>query len=51
MPFIEEGCSKLLKKMIRDRTKIYSEANYKINCEDLTKNMIVNEIINLYEKN
>ena len=40
-----------LKKLIRDRTKIYSEANYKINCEDLTKNMIVNEIINLYEKN
>ncbi len=40
-----------LKKLIRDRTKIYSEANYRINCEDLTKNMIVNEIINLYEKN
>ena len=40
-----------LKKLIRDRTTIYSEANYKINCEDLTKNMIVNEIINLYEKN
>ena len=40
-----------LKKLIRDRTKIYSEANYKINCENLTKNMIVNEIINLYEKN
>ena len=40
-----------LKKLIRDRTKIYSEAKYKINCENLTKNMIVSEIINLYEKN
>jgi len=40
-----------LKKIIIDRSKIYSEANFKINCENLTKNMIVNQIKSLYEKN
>ena len=40
-----------LKKLISDRSKIYSEANFKINCENLTKNMIINKIIDLYEKN
>ena len=40
-----------LKKLIVERSKIYSEANFKINCESLSKNMIVNKIIDLYEKN
>ena len=40
-----------LKKLIRERSDIYSLANYKINCETLTKNMIVKNIIELYEKN
>ncbi len=40
-----------LKKLICERSKIYSEAKYKINCETLTKNMIVNKIIDIYEKN
>ena len=40
-----------LKKLIRQRSDIYSLANYKINCETLTKNMIVKNIIELYEKN
>ena len=40
-----------LKKLIIERSKIYSEANFKINCENLTKNMIVNQIKNLYAKN
>ena len=40
-----------LKKLIIERSKIYSEANFKINCESLSKNMIVNKIIDLYEKN
>ena len=40
-----------LKKLISERSKIYSEANFKINCETLSKNMIVNQIIDLYEKN
>ena len=42
---------KNLKKLISERTKIYSEANFKINCETLSKNMIVNQIIDFYEKN
>ena len=40
-----------LKKLIRQRSEIYNLANYKINCETLTKNMIVKNIIELYEKN
>ena len=40
-----------LRKLIGKRSKIYSEANYKINCESLSKSMIVKKIINLYEKN
>ena len=40
-----------LKKLINERSNIYGEANFKINCETLTKNMIVKNIIELYEKN
>ena len=40
-----------LKKLIRERTDFYSKANYKINCETLTKNMIVKNIVEIYEKN
>ena len=40
-----------LEKLIRQRSDIYNLANYKINCETLTKNMIVKNIIELYEKN
>ena len=39
-----------LKKLINERSKIYSKVNYKINCEDLSKTMIVNKIIEIYEK-
>ena len=40
-----------LKRLINERSNIYSEAKFKINCETLTKNMIVKNIIKLYEKN
>ncbi len=40
-----------LRKLITKRSKIYSETNYRINCESLSKSMIVKKIINLYEKN
>jgi len=40
-----------LTKLIKERSNIYCQANYKINCEALTKNMIVKNIIELYEKN
>ena len=39
-----------LKKMINERSIIYSEADFKINCETLTKNMIIKNVIELYEK-
>ena len=39
-----------LKKLINERSNVYAEANFKINCERLTKNMIVKNIIELYEK-
>ena len=39
-----------LKKLIIERSNIYSEAKFKINCETLTKNMIVKNIIKLYEQ-
>ena len=40
-----------LKKLINERSDIYSEAKFKINCETLTKKMIVKNILELYEKN
>ena len=40
-----------LKKLIGERSNIYAEAKFKINCETLTKNMIVKNIIRLYEQN
>ena len=39
-----------LKKLINERSTIYAEANFKLNCETLTKNMIIKNIIELYEK-
>ena len=40
-----------IKKMIMDRSKMYSMANFKVNCENLSKNEIVNKIKDIYEKN
>ena len=40
-----------LKKLINERSNIYAEANFKIDCETLTKKMIVKNILELYEKN
>ena len=33
------------------RSNIYSKALYKINCDDLSKDEIVNKVINIYETN
>ena len=35
--------------LIKKRSVVYSKSKYKINCEKLSKNEIVNEIINIYE--
>ena len=40
-----------IKKLISDRSIIYSMANYKINCEKFFKNEIVKKILDIYEKN
>ena len=37
--------------IIKKRTKIYSKAQFKINCNDLTKIQIVKKIIKIYELN
>ena len=50
-PFAFNSNENDLKKIIIERSKTYSEANFKINCESLTKNMIVNQIKSIYEKN
>ena len=40
-----------IKKLIKKRSKIYSEAEFKINCNKLTKNEIVKKVIDIYELN
>ena len=40
-----------IKKIIFERTKIYSMAHHKINCEKFSKNEIVKEILNIYNEN
>ena len=40
-----------LKNMIKERSKIYSKALYKINCNNLNKTEIIDKIINIYETN
>jgi len=37
-------------KLINNRSKIYSKADYKINCDSLTKKEITNKILKIYEK-
>ena len=40
-----------LKNMIKIRTKYYSKALFKINCDNQTKMQIVNQILDIYENN
>jgi len=40
---------KELKDLINSRSKIYSKANYKINCENMNMNEIVKKITQIYE--
>ena len=50
-PIAFNSSKKEIKKMIIDRSKIYSMADFKLNCEKLSKNEIVNKIKEIYEKN
>ena len=38
-----------LVNLIKKRSIVYSKSKYKINCEQLSKNEIVNKVINIYE--
>ena len=38
-----------IKKLIIERSKIYNSSNYKINCDNLDKKIIVKKIIKIYE--
>ena len=40
-----------LKDMIKDRTKYYEKALFKINCDELTIKEITDKILNIYENN
>ncbi len=40
-----------LTQLIKERSIIYSNALYKINCENLSKTEIVNKILKIYENN
>ena len=40
---------KELIELMKKRSKFYKKALYKINCEDLTKNKIINRILNINE--
>ncbi len=38
-----------LEDLIEKRSKIYAKADYKINCDKLNKNKIINKILDIYE--
>ena len=48
-PLVKKLSKKNLLYMIKDRSVIYSEANIKIECENLSKKEIVNIILKAYE--
>ena len=50
-PLALESSDQEIKQLIRKRSKIYSKAQFKINCNKLTKTEIVKKIIKIYEHN
>ena len=48
-PLAKKLSENQINKMIYERSKKYSLANYKINCENLSKNEIITKIKDLYE--
>ena len=50
-PLVFKSTDYEIKKLIKKRSKIYSKAQYKINCNNLTKTEIVKKIIKIYELN
>ncbi|MDA7831900.1 shikimate kinase [Candidatus Pelagibacter sp.] len=50
-PLASNSTEQEIKAVINKRKKIYSKANFKINCNKLTKSEIVKTIIKIYEFN
>ncbi len=48
-PIALKSSTNELVNLIKKRSVVYSKSKYKINCEKLSKNEIVNGIINIYE--
>tara|TARA_B100000886_G_scaffold338192_1_gene300497 strand:- start:228 stop:752 length:525 start_codon:yes stop_codon:yes gene_type:complete len=48
-PIALKSSTNELVNLIKKRSLVYSKSKYKINCEKLSKNEIVNKIINVYE--
>tara|TARA_Y100001935_G_scaffold223453_1_gene198907 strand:- start:412 stop:906 length:495 start_codon:yes stop_codon:yes gene_type:complete len=46
---LKKNLSQTVKKIYLERKKTYSEANFKINCDTLKPELVVNKIIDLYE--
>ena len=51
-PLLKEKNTKLtLEKIYKKRKNTYTLANFRIDCNNLTSNLIVKKIVQLYEKN
>ena len=50
-PLASKSTEQEIKAIINKRKKIYSKADFKINCNKLTKSEIVKKIIKIYELN
>ena len=50
-PLVFRSTDQEIKKLIKKRSKVYSKAKFKINCNTLTKTEIVKRIIKIYESN
>ena len=48
-PISYQASQNELSNLIKKRSDIYSKANFKLNCENLSKNEIVNKVINIYK--
>ena len=50
-PLVFKSTDQEIRSIIKDRSRIYSNAQFKINCNKLTKTEIVKKIIKIYELN
>ena len=50
-PLVSKSTDQQIRTIIKDRSKIYSNAEFKINCNKLTKTEIVKKVIKIYEFN